>query len=224
MKKFLLLVSTAALILTGCSNGGNDQTTNFRFFNAVPDVDSVDFAVDFEPYFTGTGYLEGSGYFDIDSGQHSIQATVTNSFTALADSRTTLSDEQDYTLLVFGLSTDSSSLLLRDDNDPAGDGFSKLRLINAAQASRNVDVYILAPTADINSAAPTDESLTYRQVTRYLASQSGPYVVTVTPRNSKEILAQTSVQNFESNGVYSVIVADSSGGTIPPRIVVLKDR
>lgn len=224
MKKHTLLLSALLLSVTGCSNGEHDQTTNLRVINAVPDVASVDFSLDFKSFFDGVGYLESSGYTDIDDGQHILQATVTDGFTPLAESTTTFSDSIDYTLLVFGLSTNPSSLLLRDDNDPAGSEAAKIRLINVAQASRNVDVYVLKPNIDLLTAAPTEETLTYRQRTSYVASSSGQYVVTITPKNSKDILAQSPVTDFRGEGVYTILITDAPGGTTPPGIVILTDR
>jgi hypothetical protein len=223
-----ILRSFALLALLGlssaCSNDGQgDNKTNLRFINAVPDVRSVNFIIDFDIFFEDVDYLVSSGYFDIDTNPHLFQVTPSNSLTTLAENRTSLSSNSDFTFIAYGPSEQPADLLLRDNNEPAGDSSFKLRPVNVASSFRPVDLYVTTEPSSISRTAPAEENFGYRSVGNYLVGQSGAYFVVAADARTGRVLKTSTAQNFEGRGVYTVLLADSPGAEGAMKIIILED-
>lgn len=223
MRKFAYFV--LALFLIGCGNGDNnrDQVTNFRFVNAVPDATALDLLIDYEPVLSNVRFRESSGYFNIDSGRIVIQVSESGSFSPLVDTTTSLADNIDYTLIACGPTDNSSSVLLRDDNDPGNGETTKIRVVNVAKNTGSVDVYVNTPGTNIGSVSPSAESLGYKQVTGYLRSTPGAYSITVTAKNSKSIITSLQAEALKGKSVYTFIIVDPASGS-NASVLALTDR
>lgn len=204
----LSLVATA--FLGGCgSDGGDDDQVNLRFINAVSDVYGVDFLVDGDVWFEDEAYLQDSGYFTFDTDQHLFQVVPSDSLTPISNLLTALSDDKDYTYIAMGSAIDATALMLVDNNEKAGSGSFKLRLIDAWQSLQALSVYVVASGKDFRNSAPAAKNLRYRSVTTYLTGKSGGYDVIVTYTNSGEILAILPNQTFDDENVYTMIIAQN---------------
>ena len=221
------LFTLSVLGIYGCGDDGeSDDKTSLRFINTVTDLPGVDLLVDFEVYFDNVRYLQNSGYFEMNTDPHVFQVTPSNSLTPIDQVTTTLSDSADYTYLVYGSSVKADAMLLKDDNDPPGDDAFRVRIIDVALPTRSLDVYIVIDPRSITSTAPTGDNLRYKSTTSYLSGQSGTYSVIVTDSRSGEVLGTARAQNFDSKGVYTVLIADPQIATRSDRVnvVVLTDR
>jgi hypothetical protein len=218
-----LTIALLATLVTACSDGDSDDKTNIRFFNAVPDIRSVDFLVDSDPYFPATGYLEGSGYIKIDTEQHEFDAIVSGSFTSLGSRRVSLQDDQDYTFMVMGRSEIARVLLIQDDNEPASESLVKVRIINAATSVRSVDVYIVSADQNQPSSAPVQNNVGFGTVSGYRVNTEGRYNIIVTESNSRTVLARSDRRDLAAENVYTVVVADSAPGRQPLRVLLIDD-
>jgi hypothetical protein len=231
--KHQLLLSTLSLIVSvafsACGNdAGNDRErdreTFVRIFNGVTDIPGVDVAVDDELYFSDVGYLESSGYFRIRTTGKQLQVTVTNSFTPIYQRDGAFDDESDNSLFVYGDADEERALLTKDENQSPGEDFSKVRVVNLSKANRrSLDVYIVSSDSTTLPSAPAAEGLGTGAASRYVTSSNGQYDIVVTSTNATERLVSLSRQTFDSKGVYTVVVADSVGGELPLRVVLLKD-
>jgi hypothetical protein len=216
---FGLLVSIVA-----CSEEGeNDEQTNFRFFNAVPDLESVDFLVDADSVFPGTGFLEGSGYIETDTDIHNYLAVATGSFATLGARSTRLQDDVDYTFMLIGRANEARLLFVPDNNEPASDDSVKIRAIHAATAVRSLDVYVSNTRDGLAATTPTFDNVGFGSVSGYLVGSDGLYDITVTESFSREVLARLRGQSLEAKNVYTLVVADTKPGRRPLQIVVLQD-
>lgn len=225
--KVLLLISLL-LSLVSCNEDGNisdpDRRTYLRFLNAVTDVESVDLLIESDTQYSDIRYLESTGYFRTSVRNDNVTVTVSDTFTPLYNSGLGLSDSADQSFIVYGTSAEPRALVLRDDNSRPGEDVSKIRVVNVSNASGNVDVYILENRNLFSTAAPSNDTTGFGSVSRYFASNKGSYEITVTRRDSKEILARVSNQDFQGDAVYTVLIADSQFGRLPPKIIVLKDK
>lgn len=205
----LLLVTTISL--AGCGqDGGNDDQVNLRFINAVSDVSGVDFLVDGDVWFEDEGYLQDSGYFNFDADQHLFQVVPSDSLTPISNLLTTLSDDKDYTYIAVGSALDATALMLVDDNEKAGDGSFKLRVIDAWQSTQSLNVYVVANGKNYQNSAPAAKSVRYKTVTTYLTGTSGTYDIVVTASNTGTVLATLPNQAFDSEKVYTMVIGQNS--------------
>ncbi|MFM1848705.1 MAG: hypothetical protein RL417_2179 [Pseudomonadota bacterium] len=219
-----LIVVLAVLALLGCGGGGEDDgKTNLRFVNAVSGVDAVDLVVDLEIFFEDVQYLESSGYFSFDTEPHIFQITPSNSLTPIDETKTSLSDDVDFTYLAYGSAADAEAMLLKDDNSsPSGDVF-KVRTINVAPSLRSLDVFIVTDPEDVGSVAPTEDGLAYKETPEYRVGGAGTYFVVVADGKTGRLIQTSAGQSFEGGGVYTIILSDDPFESEPLSITILRD-
>lgn len=230
MKNLLHIAQTvtlsiiAACFISGCGlDGEDDDQVNLRFINAVSDVSGVDLLVDGDVWIEDQEYLKDSGYFTFDSDQHLFQVVPSDSLTPISNLITALSDDKDYTYIAMGSALDATALMLVDNNERAGSGAFKLRVIDAWQSLQSVSVYVVASGGDFQNSAPAAKSLRYRSVTSYLTGKSGGYDIIVTYTNSGDVLARLPNQTFDSENVYTMIIAQSSTREGTPVLQLIDD-
>lgn len=211
----------AALSFAGCGNGGNDDQTNLRFINAVANVDSVDLFIDGDMWFENQGYLVASDYFNFDTYQHLFQVTPSNSLSPLDNLVAALADDKDYTYIAVGTASDGDALMLVDNNERAGTGSFKLRVINAIELAGSLNVYVVTNVQDIATVAPAAEGLGYKSVSQYLSGRSGVYDIVVTSNSTGQILGTLPGQTFNETDVYTLVLAqnDSIGAPVYPLLI-----
>ena len=143
--RYFALSLVATVALSGCGQDGeDDDQVNLRFINAVSDVYGVDFLVDGDVWFEDLGYVQDTGYFTFDTDQHLFQVVPSDSLTPISNLLTMLSDDKDYTYIAIGSALDATALMLVDNNEKAGEGSFKLRIIDAWQSTPSLNVYIVA--------------------------------------------------------------------------------
>ena len=183
MRSILKNVLVAVCVLLGgCADSSDDDSTNLRFLNAVVGVGAVDMLVDSDDYLEDIEYLESTDYLEFDTDPHLFQITPSNALTPIDTKRVSLRDDVDYTYIACGDSRDPEAILLADDNERPGDGNFKARIINVFRGSRGLDVFIIASPSDIDTIQPTAQRLGYKGVTQYRVGRSGVYDIVV--RNS----------------------------------------
>ena len=218
----LLLVTTISL--AGCGqDGGNDDQVNLRFINAVSDVSGVDFLVDGDVWFEDEGYLQDSGYFNFDADQHLFQVVPSDSLTPISNLLTMLSDDKDYTYIAVGSALDATALMLVDDNEKAGDGSFKLRVIDAWQSTQTLNVYVVANGKNYQNSAPAAKGVRYKSVTTYLTGTSETYDIVVTASNTGTVLATLPNQPFDSEKVYTMVIGQNSNVESAPILQLFND-
>lgn len=216
-----ILGLVAALSFAGCGTGGNDDQTNLRFINAVANVDSVDLFIDGDMWFEDQGYLVSSNYFTFDTYQHLFQVTPSNSLSPLDNLLAALADDKDYTYIAVGTASDGDALMLIDNNERAGTGSFKLRVINAIEEWGSFNVFVVTNVQDIATVAPAVEGLRYKGVSQYLSGRSGVYDIVVTSNSTGQVLATLPGQTFSETDVYTLVLAqnDSLGAPVYPLLI-----
>jgi hypothetical protein len=217
-------VLSLALVIVGCADSTDDNSTNLRFLNAVVGVGDVDMLVDSDQYLENISYRESTEYLEFDTQPHIFQITPSNSLTPIDTERVSLQDDVDYTYIACGNSSDPEAILIEDDNEPAGDGSFKARIINVFKGVRGFDVFITTNSAEIGSLLPTVERLGFKAATRYSAGRSGVYDIVV--RNSATDKVETIYrgQEFDAESVYSVILVADERQPSQVDVLVLTDH
>jgi acyl-CoA synthetase (AMP-forming)/AMP-acid ligase II len=118
---------------------------------------------------------------------------------------------------------DASAMMLVDNNEKAGEGSFKLRLIDAWQSTQSLNVYIVANGKNYKNSAPAAKNIRYRSVTTYLTGTSGEYDIVVTGATTGDVLAILSGQVFDSENVYTMVIAQSPTLQSAPRLELIDD-
>lgn len=213
----------AAISLAGCGDGGNDDQTNLRFINAVANTDAVDMFVDGDMWFQDQGYLVATDYFNFDTDQHLFQVTPSSSLTPISNLLTALADDKDYTYIAVGSALDGDALMLVDNNERAGSGSFKLRIINAIESSVSFNVYVVANASDIINVAPAATGVGYKTVTQYLSGRSGVYDIVITSNTTSQVFGILPDQTFTETDVYTLVLAQSGSTVAPVYPLLLND-
>ena len=222
--RYFALSLVATLSLAGCGqDGGDDDQVNLRFVNAVSDVYGVDFIVDGDVWFEDEGYLQDSEYFTFDTDQHLFQVVPSDSLTPISNLLTMLSDDKDYTYIAMGSALDATALMLVDNNEKAGDGSFKLRVIDAWQSTPSLNVYVVTNGQNYQNSAPAAKNVRYKSVTTYLTGKANAYDIVVTNSTTGTVLAILSDQTFESENVYTMIIAQSTTLENAPILQLIND-
>ncbi|MEN9846987.1 MAG: hypothetical protein RIS36_2134 [Pseudomonadota bacterium] len=208
--RYCALSLVITITLAGCGQDGEDDNqVNLRFINAVSNVSSVNFLVDGDVWFEDLEYVQETGYFTFDTDQHLFQVVPSDSLTPMSNLLTMLSDDKDYTYIAIGSALDATALMLVDNNEKAGEGSFKLRIINGWQSTKNLNVYVVASGQNYQNSAPAAKSIRYKSVTTYLTGKATAYDIVVTNASTGTVLASLSDQVFESEEVYTMVIAQS---------------
>jgi hypothetical protein len=220
----LCCLLTLAAVVVGCGDNTDDNSTNLRFLNAVFGVGAVDMLVDSDEYLENISYLESTAYLEFDTEPHVLQITPSNSLTPIDSERVSLQDDIDYTYIACGNSSEPEAILLKDDNEPAGDASFRARVINVFKGVRGFDVFITTNVDEIDSLLPTAEQLGFRAATGYQAGRSGVYDIVVRNSSTEKIEAIYRGQEFTAESVYSVILVPDARRPSQVSVLVLTDR
>lgn len=222
--KTIFLILPLAVLVFGCGNATDDNSTNLRFLNAVVGVGDVDMLVDSDEYLENVSYLESTAYLEFDTEPHLLQITPSNSLTPIDAARVSLQDDVDYTYIACGNSSDPEAILLEDDNEPAGDGSFRARIINVFKGVRGFDVFITTDADGIDSLSPTAEQLGFKAATGYRAGRSGIFDIVVRNSSTQNIEVIYRGQEFKAESVYSVILVANTSRPSQVDVLVLTDR
>lgn len=220
----LCSILTLAVVVIGCADTTDDNSTNLRFLNAVVGVGDVDMLVDSDEYLENISYLESTAYLEFDTEPHVLQITPSNSLTPIDAERVSLQDDVDYTYIACGNSSDPEAILLEDNNEPAGDGSFRARVVNVFKGVRGFDVFITTNADDADSLLPTVEQLGFKAASGYRVGRSGVYDIVVRNSSTEKVEAIYRGQEFEAESVYSVILVADERRPSQVGVLVLTDR
>src|SRR5690349_3489796 len=166
-KVALALALLATLTTAACDDDNDDvtgpgTTASVRVVHASPDAPNVDVLVDNAPALTNVAYKAASNYLAAPTGSRNVKVRATGTSTVVIDQNVTLSQGAFYTILATGRVASIAPVVLTDDQTSPASGNIRLRLVHAAPAAGNVDIYVTGPTADIATTTPTLTNVAFR--------------------------------------------------------------
>jgi hypothetical protein len=230
MQKLLRSMLVASLLvatLAACSD--DDEPTApvsqaaVRVVHASPDAPNVDVLVDDATALTNVPFIAASGYLDVPAGARRFRVRAAGTTTTVIDVTPTLAASTSYTVLATGLLAGIQPLLATDDRTAPPAGQVKIRVIHAAPAAGNVDVYATAASADLATATPVLTNVAFRGISAYLTVPAGEYRLRVVPTGTKTPVAIDATVTFAAGQVRTVVARDNVGGGAPLNAIVLND-
>jgi hypothetical protein len=202
-----LAVGVSLLSVVATSTGCGSSSANVRLMNAASGTTSVDMLVDNKNTVAGVAYGAASGYVKTGSGSHNLIIEVTGTSSPLINQTASFSSG-DTTVVA----TDSSAMVLKDDNSAPSSGNIKIRVINASPSLSNVDVYVVTSGSSIGGVNPTFLNLAYQASSGYQTLAAGSYQVIFTPVGQQFAEYTSSAQSFSAGQVRTVVALDNQGG------------
>lgn len=193
---------SAVLTSTGCGSSNADV----RLVNAMTGTSSIDMLLDNKSTISGISYGTASGYVKVGGGSHNLIVEITGNSSPLINQTSSLSGD---TTVV---ATDSSAMVLTDDNSAPSSGNIKIRVINASPSLGSVDVYVVASGTSISGINPTFSNLAYQSTSGYQTLAAGSYQVIFTPVGQQFSELTTNTQSFSASQIRTVVALDNQSG------------
>lgn len=228
----------AASILSACGGGSDDvgkelglQNPLIHFVHAIPSGPTVDFLVNGSALQTKIDYKQVTNFANINTGSTQVAYAATGSTTPIASgSFPNVAKGHEYTVIaVPGLPTPDIGLI----DDPFDKGLlsnsARVRGFNASVNAQNLDLYLVAPGADITTVSPTMAGVSFKNAVPATGQDSiyvsgGNYVLIATTAGSKTKIFQSSTFSLANNAdwlVTSVPTAGALSQAIPNQIHLL---
>ena len=227
-KRQLLALAVIPAVLAAC--GGSDDSFDdradiadpkVRLVHAVPGGPRVSLFRDDQAQaadVTAMAYKGASNYFDTERGDHTWEVrTATNPAVSLGSQRFETHTGNRYTLIVVPNSGSVSEVVMIADpyNKSVTSDDARIRVFNAAFNTPQFDVYLTAPTTNINTVGPTLGGVSYKEAVPASGADSidiegGNYVLRLTAPGSKTVLFTAQVTVPEDADWLLVPVPDSA--------------
>ena len=215
---FWLALSAAGL--TGCNTGKGVtdpavQFANLRIANFIPDASGpLNVTLDGANFASGVSFESVTLYQQISSGTRAIQVSVAGAANSIINISPVFTGTVNYTLVTYGSVEDPSNLVVPDTVVDPGAGFFNLRVVNAATASTTVDVYVTAPGADLNSAAPNAAAVAVGTISPFINLAVGNFEIRITQGGTKNVIYDTQPQTFTEHTSVETIVYTRESSTL----------
>ncbi|QFT11073.1 DUF4397 domain-containing protein [Vibrio sp. THAF190c] len=187
--KSFAIVSAISAAIVGCGNDDSHHTSAadssyLRVFHAAPDAPKVNVLLDGQPALQNVDYQQSSGQISVSPGDHTVQVDA-----ILADGTTTtvvpattldLMAGQEYNVVATGKVGDNSfgpQIIARDFMAPTD---ARVQVMHSAPDAPTVDVFITAPNADLTTATPFANDVSFLGVTDAMNVPADTYQVRIT--------------------------------------------
>ena len=217
----------ASVALIGCDDDEPNApaaTAQLRVVHASPDAPNVDVLVDGQVALSNVPYKASSSYVAVPAGSRNLRVRASGTSTVVIDADAPITAGEAYTVLATGTVAGIQPLVLEDDLTLPGAGNVRVRLVHAAPAAGNVDIYVTAPGADLAAATPTLSGVAFRGFSPYLEVAAGTYRVRVTPAGTKTVAIDVNNLTLTAGQVRTAVAVDAPGGGAPLGAILLADR
>jgi Domain of unknown function (DUF4397) len=213
-------LSLVAIAVTGCNSGKGvtDPAVQFamlRIVNLIPDASGpLNVTLDGNNFVSGLNFEGVTQYQQIDSGTRAIQVSVAGGASNIITTSLSFTGITNYTLVIYGPVAAATSLLVSDAcpsnaqgvcADP-GPGNFTLRVINAAASGAAVDVYVTAPGASLDAAAPNIAGVSVGTASAFSTPAAGNLEIRVTSSGTKEVIYDSVPQSFSASSLVEAVV------------------
>lgn len=224
--RYLALAS--ALVLAACSDDdgtGPDPKSRLRLVHAAPGTNAVALRRGSETLVASTAYgAAPAAYVQSDAGAASLAVRLVGGTADLATLSPTLKANDDYTLLLVKRAAGPALVALSDTNAAPAAGKAKLRIVHAAAAAGNLDVYVTAPDADIAAINPTVAALQPDKATTYQVIDAANRRVRLTTAGTKTVVLDVNPVALTAGQVKTVVAVEAAAGGSPLGSVTITDR
>jgi hypothetical protein len=224
MLRKITIISAALAALVGCGSGDHNEEARLRVFHASPDAPAVDVLVDGGSVLGAVPYTAASEFLTVSPGLRQITVNVAGTNTAVIDAEVELDADTDYLVIAAGKVDSIAPIVATADRSGPASGSARVRVLHSAASAPEVDVYVVAPGANIETTQPVLADVPFRAISNYLTVPAGNYDVKVTVANTKTVAIQALNLVLADGLVATVAALDKTGGGSPFSLLVLDER
>ncbi|EGA69477.1 hypothetical protein VISI1226_09864 [Vibrio sinaloensis DSM 21326] len=228
--KYSVVALVASLALVGCDD--DDEKSALQAVHASVDAPLANVWINNSPSLVGVDYGVGSGYLSVDAGYNRVEVEVQlaggATTTVIPKTRLYLDEDNKYTVFVVGEAAAGGSepvealVIERPAIGEANASSLDVQVVHASAGVPDVDLYVTAPGADINSASALD-TLAYKDSTGVVNIAGGDYQVRLTLAGTKTVAFDSGTVSLASNSELTIaaIPNQDSGGSSLVKLLVL---
>ena len=235
-------VFASLVVLTGCNdddsvpvNNNQEEAESYsylRVYHASPDAPAVNVLLNGEVALAGVDYAQSSGAIQVMSGNHTVQIDALladgSSLTVLEATELTLSQDTEYNVVAIGkaallgsgeVNAFGSQIVGRNALQPEG---ARIQVMHASPDAPEVDVYITAPGADLSSAMPFADNVSYTMATAAVEVDAGDYQIRITsPTDPSAVFFDSGTVNLPGGADWFAAAITNTGvGESPVDVLV----
>jgi hypothetical protein len=199
----------------------DDKSPALRVLHGSPDAPNVDVLVDDEIVLANVPYKTASEFLLVAPGSRNIKVNAAGTLTTVINADLDFVLNSFTTIIATDFLAQIVPLALPDQNTPPSGNFLKIRVVHSAPSAPPVDVYVTAPGADINTAAPTLSNVAFTEFSDFLEIPEGDYQIRVTTVGSKDPVFDSGAVTLDAGSIFSAVAVDATGGASPISLVVL---
>jgi hypothetical protein len=219
-----LSVVTLVGTLTGCQTVQNSTPTQtlVRVMDASYNAPAVDVKVGTTPIATNIGPASITNYAFLPPQDTSAYIYPTGSTKSTASAAGTFLVDEQHSVLLADSGAGYAATILTDQVTPPPIGDFSLRIVQQAQQTGAVDVYLLSGTTALADAKPLLSAVAAQTVSAYVNVAAGTYTIAVTPTgNIKSAYTSTAPVTFATGQIRTFLVMDAQLTTNPPVTVTI---
>lgn len=211
----VLCLGTFFVAACGGGSSNNKTTQQVRVVMASPDAPLVDIVIDGDQVATSLAYTNFTPYERVTVGQHRVEAVRVSDLASIFQQTVVVTASSNLTVLVTGPAARTQGIVLTDASTTSvtvtpGDG--NVRVVNAAQAMGEADVYITNAGAGLNGATPVQSSLRFNQTTGYERTAIGNYEVFMTAPGTTNAFLDTGPLSLLQSQFQTVVAVEGTRG------------
>jgi hypothetical protein len=218
-------ISLVALTSTGSLQILDIETpTALRVGHLSPDTGLVDVLADGSELLGDVPFTAVTGFIPLPPATYNVAVTPANmpGVFAIGPVDLTLDAGTWYSVLAVDFFANIEPLIATDDPRPVATN-AKVRIIHASPTAQDVDIYVTAVGADINSESPALSAVPFKANTGYIALPAGDYDVTVTPTGTKMAAIGPATISIANGDVFTAIARDPLPGATEFGLILLAD-
>lgn len=200
--------------------------THLRVVHASPDAPAVDVVANDQfasPAVNALAYPDFTDYLSLSPGELNVKVVPAGSVAPVViDADLTLVAGEAVTVLATNVLAEIGPLVLTDDLRRVTTE-AKLRLVHGSPAAGSVDIYVVAPGADITDATPAFAEVLLNQDTGYVPLTPGDYDVIVTATGDKMPAIGPVTVSLAGGEIYTAVARDETGGGLPLGLILMDD-
>ena len=221
MSKWIAAGAATALLLSACGGGTDRTKAQVRLVNASTGYPSLDLNVDGQGRQGAVAYGATDSYVEIDPGKTATTLNSAGSSTALLSFTPSLSKNNHYTLLAWGLQGALKELQLDEDTGAPDTNKTLLRVFNAAPDAGALDVYLTGTTDALASAVAVQSGAQVGTLGTYLTLTSATQRLRVTAAGSKtDVRLDVPAVSLASKQLATLVLTPGVGGVLVNALVV----
>ncbi len=241
--KFMLAsyLGLSSMLLSGCGSDSSSSTpivapitsSYLQAVHASKDAPLANVTINGSQTLNNVDYGQASGYLMLNSGDNTVQVDVQlpsgEVATVIPSTSLSLSDMEKYTVMVIGEADSASSypveplIITRPKMGTASDSSLDVQVVHASGGVPDVDLYVTAPNADINTEAPL-ATLGFKDSTGVVNIANGDYQIRLTLSGTKTVAFDSGTIPLAANAELTIAAIPNTNevdGSSPVKLLVM---